>query len=171
MIAMFAPEVIGAILAVVLQAIVAPYLAIGYAMPNLILAFAVAYSVASRRTTVCIMPFLAGLAYDLLGSGPVGAMALLTLVACFVATNVIARFGDDSPFMPVASIIVVIFLADILYGVIAVTCGWDVGLGEALLYRSLPCGLYDTVVALVMYPLCRFILRPKPSEMDLTSIG
>lgn len=171
MIAMFAPELIGCIVVIILQAVVAPYLVIGLAVPNLILSFAVAYAVASRRTTVCIMPFIAGLAYDLLGSGPVGAMALLTMIACLVATNLVARFGHDAFFMPIVSIIGVIFLVHILYAVICVTCGWNVGLGEALLYRSLPGGLYDTVVALVMYPLCRFILRPKPSEMDLPSIG
>lgn len=171
MIAMFAPEIIGTIVAIILQAVLAPYLAIGSAVPNLLLAFAVAYAVASRRTTVCIMPFVAGLAYDLLGSGPVGAMALLTLAACFAATNLVMRFGDDSPFMPVVSIVGVIFLANILYAVLCTTCGWDVGLGEALLNRSLPTGLYDTVVALVMYPLCRFILRPRSREMDLSQIG
>lgn len=171
MIAAFASEIIGAIIAIVLQAIIAPYLAIGSVVPNIALAFAVGFAVASRRTNVCLMPFLVGLAYDLLGSGPVGGMALLCMAAALLAPNLVARFGDDSPFMPIASLVLVIFLADVLYAVVCVTCGWDVGLGEALLYRSLPGWLYDTVVALVVYALCRFILRPRPTEMDMTSIG
>lgn len=171
MIAAFAPEIIGAVLVVLLQAIVAPYLAIGLIVPNMALAFAVAYPVAARRADACLMPFLVGLAYDLLGSGPVGGMALLCLLASLLATNVTARFGDGSFFMPVASIAAAIFLADVLYAFICLTSGVDVGLGEALLYRSLPAFAYDTVMALVIYPLCRFILRPKPSEMDLPSIG
>lgn len=171
MLARFAPEIIGAVVALVLQAIVAPYLAIGYAVPNLALAFALAYSVASRRTDVCVMPFLVGFAFDLFGSGPVGGMALLCLIGCIAATNLTARFGNDTVFIPVVSIVLVVFFTEVLYALVCVTCGWDVGLGEALLYRSLPGWAYDTVVTLVIYPLCRFVLRPKPDEMDLTSLG
>lgn len=171
MIAAFVPEIIGVLIAFVMQAVVAPYLAIGLVVPNVLLAYAVAFSVASERTTVSIMPFIAGLAFDLLGSGPVGGMALLTLVVCFASTFIVARFGDGSLFMPIVTIIAAIFLADILYAFICVTCGWDVGLGEALLHRSLPCGLYDTVIALLIYTLCRFIRHRRATEMDMPSIG
>ncbi len=171
MIAAFSSEIICAVVAIILQAVVAPYLAIGFAVPNIALAFAVAFSAASRRTTICIMPFLVGLAYDLLGSGPVGAMALLSLLASIVAVNLVVRFENGTPFVPIAALCIVILGADLLYAVICVTCGWDVGLGEALLTRSLPSWAYDTVMAVILYPLCRFILRPKPDEMDLTSIG
>lgn len=172
MIARFAPTIALSVVAIALQAIVAPYLTIGYATPNIALAFAVAYTAASRRTSVCIMPFLVGLAYDLIGSGPVGAMALLTLASCVAVSFISARFGNDTAFIPLASACIAILIANILYAVICVTCGSaDVGLGEAVLYRSLPAWLYDTVVALVFYPLCRFILQPKPDEMDVTSIG
>lgn len=171
MMAAFGIEVAGAVIAVLLQAIVAPYLAIGSALPNLALAFALAYAVASRRTNVVLMPFLVGLAYDLLGSGPVGGMALLALLAAIGAQMLTARFGNDTFFMPVASLIIMLLVANLLYAVVCITCGSDVGLGEALLYRSLPAWAYDTVAALVIYPLIRFLLRPKPQELDLTSIS
>lgn len=169
--AAFGMETAGAVIAVLLQAIVAPYLAIGPALPNIALAFALAYAAASQRTNVVLMPFLVGLAYDLLGSGPVGGMALLALLAAILIQALIARFGNGTFFVPVASIVIALFLVNVLYALVCTTCGADVGLGEALLYRSLPAWAYDTVAALVIYPLIRFFLRPKPQELDLTSIS
>lgn len=37
-------------------------------------------------------------------------------------------------------------LVEVMYGLIVVVCGADVPLGEAFLYRTLPCMLYDCVI-------------------------
>ncbi len=167
----FVPEILCALVALILQVVIAPAIGIGYALPNFVLAFCVAFAVASRRTDVVVMPFLAGLAFDLLGTGPVGAFALLCLVASGAAALLFARMDNDTLFIPLACICLCILGAELLYACICVTCGWHVGLGEALLYRSLPNFLYDTVIALVMYPLLRLLLRRISGTVEMPSIG
>lgn len=171
MIKLFGPEILGAFIAVVLQAYIAPYTEIGYAIPNFCLVYAVSYTVASRRTNVMFMPFLLGLAADFLGQGPVGAYAFVTLCACFIASRVVALFGNGTPTVPVLSIALVLFGANVLYAAIYIACGWNVAFGEAFVLRCLPVGLYDTVIALILYPFLRFALRfTAEDDVVLTSL-
>ncbi len=169
--ARFIPEILCTLVVLILQVVIAPAIGIGYGLPNFVLAFCVAFAVASRRTNVVVMPFLAGLAFDLLGTGPVGGFALLCLVASGVAALLYDRMDNDTLFIPLACICICILGAEVLYACICVTCGWHVGLGEALLYRSLPNFLYDTVIALVMYPLLRLLLRRTSGSAEMPSIG
>lgn len=163
-------QVVCAVVVVLLQAIAAPYLGIGYAIPNFALALALAYPVASRDPHVIIMPFAVGLMYDLLGSGPVGACALICTLSSLFAVFVCERMDNDTAFIPLAVICVVVLVAEILYACLCVACGWDVGLGEALLWRALPAWLYDTVIAVIIYFILRLILVRHARKEDMTTL-
>ena len=76
----FIPEILCTVVVLILQVVIAPAIGIGYGLPNFVLAFCVAFAVASRRTNVVVMPFLAGLAFDLLGTGPVPCFVWWLLV-------------------------------------------------------------------------------------------
>lgn len=171
MMSRFVPEVICTVIVLLLQVMIAPAMSIGLITPNFVLSFCVAFAVASRRPNVVVMPFVAGLLFDLMGTGPVGAFALLCLVFSGLAVLLFFRMDNDTLFIPLVCICICILGADVLYSCICVTCGWHVGLGEALLYRSLPSFLYDTVVALVMYPLLRLILKRTDRNAEMPSIG
>ncbi|MCI9128976.1 MAG: rod shape-determining protein MreD [Eggerthellaceae bacterium] len=166
-----ATEVIGAVIAFLLQALIAPYLAINDVTPNICFAFAISFIAATGKRGACVMPFLMGLSYDLLGSGPVGGYAVLTLAACTALAYLMDHLGNDSWPQALAFICAMALLASALYALLCVTCGWDVGLGEALLYRALPMWLYDTVFAIVFYPLVRLALRLSAQDQEMTSIG
>ena len=100
-----------------------------------------------------MLPFALGLLFDLLGTGPVGGMALLFTLASLAASRAFAVLDNDTLFMPLAILVAASFAVEMLYGILLVALGSPVGLADAFFYRALPCALYDCVVALVLYPL------------------
>ncbi len=162
--------VIGAIIACLLQVVVAPNIAIAQALPNFMLAYVVVVSITMANTCGFVMPFVLGLIFDLIGGGPIGAMALLLVLVAFGLSRVFVVLDNDTLFITVILLIVSIFLVEIIHGLLVVACGTSVDLIGALVYRSLPCALYTCVFALIMYPLVvRFIAR-RDQRLDPPSL-
>lgn len=164
---------IGAVIAVLLQIVIAPNINVLTAMPNFILCYVVAVAVGNARNAGYIMPFVCGLIYDLAGSGPVGAMAFVCVAVTLAASVAFQAFDNETIFIPAVIVLASCFLANLVYGLLMIACGMDVSLLDALLYICLPCGLYDTVVSLIAYPLViRFVLREKQqNEMTIIDTG
>lgn len=164
--------VVGAVIAVVLQIVVAPNIALFGAMPNFLLCFAVVASIARAQSCGLAMPFVLGLLFDLLGGGPVGACALLLVVASFVASRAYLLLDNDTLFIPLALVVGSMFAVELLYGVLLMTCGLAVSPLEALVYRALPCAVYNCVFALVMYPIAMRFLAPRaPQQPSSPLVG
>ena len=98
-----------------------------------------------------VLPFVMGLLYDLTGTGPVGGMALLLVIACFLASRVFSLMDNDTLFMPLAIFTACALLAELSYGMLLMACGLAANPLEALFTRALPCALYDCAVGLVVY--------------------
>ena len=167
------PLIIGLLIAVLLQLVFAPVITVGNAMPNFILAYVIALAFANKEGTNLLIAFFGGLVYDLSGIGPVGAMALICVVAMLVCSTVRRIVDSDGIIMPLIMLAIACFISEFLYGALMIACGIDVGLLDALLFRMLPCALYDIVIAIIAYLLCiRFLLRERDaSEMRIIDNG
>ena len=154
--------IIGAVVAVVLQITVAPAMALFAAVPNFIVAFCIVRAVATPYQAGFFIPLVLGLVFDVVGGGPVGAMALGLVLVTFAASRLYAALNNDTLFMPVAVILASTMLVEVLYGLVVVACGAGVSFGDAFLYRVLPCMLYDCVIGLLFYPLAVRVLVEKP---------
>lgn len=167
------PYIIGAAIAVLLQVVVAPNIQVLDAFPNFVLCYVVACAVANPRGVGYIMPFILGLIYNLAGQGPLGSMALVCVLATFLASSALKALEIDTIVFPIITIAVVSFLGELGYGLLLMACGMNVGFLEALLHLCLPCGLYDTVLALIAFPLVRrFVFGgKKQSEMSIIDTG
>lgn len=161
----------GAIVSLLLQALVAPYISIGYAHVDFPLAYVVAMAIIKARTPGYLMPFLVGLAYDLMSSCPVGAMALLFTLVTFAASQLFVRFDNETLFIPIVLIIFGVLAVNVLYAVVMCAFGVDVGFAQALLYRGLPCSLYDTVVSLVIFPIMSWLFARLDAGSGLKDVG
>ncbi|WP_172136673.1 rod shape-determining protein MreD [Adlercreutzia sp. ZJ473] len=151
---------VGAAMAVLLQVVVAPHIALFAAVPNFMLAYALVIAVTRAQSCGLVMPFVLGLLFDLIGGGPVGACALLLVLATFLLSRASALVDNGTLFMPLAMLLVSSLAVELLYGVLLMACGMDVSPLQALVYRGLPCALYDAVIGLVMFPLVvRFVVR------------
>ena len=60
--------------------------------------------------------------------------------------------------LPLGLLVAAVFCVELLYAVLLVVCGFPVALGQALLLRGLPCALYDTVLAVALFLIMRFVL-------------
>lgn len=141
----------GAVFAVLLQIILAPSIAIGSAMPNFIMMYALAMAVARPGDTGPVLPFVLGLLYDLLGFGPVGAQAFLLVLVSFLMTKAFQVLDNDTPVMPFIAMTLSALAIEVLYGAFMLGVGIEGGIIDALVYRALPCALYDAVVGVVLY--------------------
>ncbi len=163
--------VIGAIIACLLQVIVAPNIVIAQALPNFMLAYVVVVSITMAHTCGFVMPFVLGLIFDLIGGGPIGAMALLFVLVAFALSRAFVVLDNDTLFMTAILLVISIFLVEIIHGLLVVACGASADLLGALVYRSLPCALYTCVFALIMYPLVsHFIAHRADQRTDPPSL-
>ena len=108
--------------------------------------------------------------FDLMGGGPVGGMAFVLVLVTFLASRLFMALNNDTLFMPVAIMLACIMLVEVMYGLIVVVCGADVPLGEAFLYRTLPCMLYDCVIGLLLYPIAARLMVDRPRVQPGTPV-
>ena len=151
--------VIGAVIAVLLQITVAPAITLFEAVPNFIVAFCIVRAVAAPAASGSVM-----------GGGPVGALAFVLVLVTFLASRLFMALNNDTLFMPVAIMLACIMLVEVMYGLIVVVCGADVPLGEAFLYRTLPCMLYDCVIGLLLYPIAARVMVDRPRVQPGTPV-
>lgn len=159
--------VAGAVVAVLLQVLLAPNIALYGSFPDIPLVYVMAVAVARPADAGPVMPFSVGLVCDLLGSGPVGAEAFLFVAASVVVSRVFLVMNNDTLFMPFASMFVGVFAVEAAYGVFLLATGYPATFLGALLHRAIPCALYDCVVAILVYPLLMSLF---PEESALSRI-
>ena len=155
------PRVVGAIIAVALQIVLAPNIALFGIVPNFIMAYALAVAVACVGQTGPVFFFVLGLLFDLLGSGPVGAMAFLLLAAATLAQRAFLLLDNDTLFIPLFLVIASTLAVEVVYALFMLAFGGAVSLFDALLLRALPCTLYSGLIGVALYPICvRFLGQP-----------
>ena len=163
--------VVGAVVAVLLQVFVAPHIALFLAVPNFIAVFAVVTSLVRPQSSGCVLPFVLGLVFDLIGGGPVGAMAFSLTLFTFVLSRISERTGNDSLFVALAFVALGVLLVDLSYGMFLLLFGYNANLFEALAYRVLPCFIYDVVLSLIFSPIARRFLEPVVAvRADITQL-
>lgn len=151
--------IIGAVVAVLLQLLVAPNIVLFYATPNFMLAYVLVVAIAKPADAGIILPFVLGLFYDALGTGPLGGMALLFMLVSFIAARIFMTLDNDTLFMPLVILVIATLTVEVMYGGLLILLGLPVSPLDALLYRALPCSLHDCVFALIMYPIMVRLLR------------
>lgn len=164
------PVLIGALIAVVAQIVLAPNIALFSAMPNFLVTYVLLIAMVRPGSGLYPLAFVLGLVSDLLGYGPVGAMPFLLLIASLAVSRAFAVMNNDTVFVPLVLFIVADFAVEMLYGGFLVGLGLAGSVGDAFLYRALPCALYESVCGLLLYPLAhRFLGQPSSASMDAVS--
>ena len=161
-------SLVGAVVVLLLQVLLAPHISIGYALPNFVCAFCLVMALVHPRVTGPVYCFILGLAFDFVSGGPLGAMAfVLTLVSTFESW-LFLRANNDTRFMAITVLVGCVFACEILYGGIFLLFGYSAGVLEAFVMHSLPCFIYDFIIALVM--LLLMLHMPRESVVTRTEI-
>ena len=133
---------VGAVVALLLQIVVAPNIALFSAQPNFLLAYVLVVAIARPLDAGSALPFALG----------------LVVIVSFIASRAFSVLDNDTLFMPVTIFVVATFAAEMLYGALLIGLGLSASPVDAFLYRALPCTLYDCVVGLVLYPIIARLL-------------
>lgn len=156
---------IGAIIAVLAQVIIAPNIVIFSAMPNFLLAFALVVAIVRPQgNSALVIAFTFGLIYDLLGHAPVGAMAFLLVLAAFVVSRLFTILSNETLFMPLVTFAIAALLVEVLYAVFMMLFGITASPMDAFVQRALPNTLLDCAVGLVFYLLAARFLIERPAS-------
>ena len=157
---------IGAAVALLLQVVVAPNIALVGAVPNFILAYCLVVAIVRPHAAGLVMPFVLGLAYDLMSVSPVGAMSFLLVLATFAASRIFSVMDNGTLFMPLSILVLMTLAVEMAYGLFLLSSGLEVSLIDAFFFRGLPCSLYDAVLGLLIFPLAmRFISGSQKPDM------
>ena len=163
--------VVGAVLAVFLQLVLAPYISILSAMPNFIVVYAFIVATSRPHSYGAVLPFVLGLLYDLLTGGPVGAMAFSLTAFSYLAARLLASLDNDTLFMPLVLMALGILLTEFVYGAFLLLFGYNAGIIEAFLYRVAPCFVYDLVLGIILYLFTtRFFRQAGTIHHDITQL-
>jgi rod shape-determining protein MreD len=151
------------LLAVLLQVGLAPALSLGGVVPNFLLLVTVTLALVEGPNWGAAAGFSAGLLFDLLGTGPVGPMALVLAIVGFVSGMLHANMFAEGWLLPLSVLAMASVATGLMYQVVLFVLG-DVGsFWTAFVTVVLPESLYNVALGLLIYPvLARFLRRDRP---------
>ena len=120
----------------------------------------------------CVSGFVAGLMFDLIGTGPVGPMALVLAVVGYAAGALQANLFAEGWLLPLTVLGIASIAVELSYGLILALLGVTTG-GWLSTFATvmLPSALYNVALGLLIYPvLARFLRRDRPMK-TLQRIG
>jgi rod shape-determining protein MreD len=159
------PSAIAVLLATVLQAGLAPHITVFGAVPNLLLLVVVTIALSTGSNEGATVGFMAGLAFDLVGAGPVGAMALVLTIAGYAAGMLHTAMFAEGWLLPLTVLAITAIAVEISYGLLLGLLGTDVPFWRTLFTKMLPGAVYNTTLALLVYPwLARFLRHDRPMK-------
>jgi len=157
------PTAAAILLAVLLQVGLAPALSIGGVVPNFLLLVTVTLALVEGPNWGCAAGFSAGLLFDLLGSGPIGPMALVLAIVGFAAGMLSANMFAEGWLMPLTVLAIASVVTGMAYGLVVAVFGGAGTFWSTFVSVVLPEALYNVALGLLFYPvLARFLRRDRP---------
>jgi len=148
--------------AVILQVAIAPQIAIFHVVPNLIFLVVVTLALVEGPVAGSTAGFIGGLLFDLLGTSVVGPYALVFCVVGYVAGMLEANMFAEGWLLPVSVVFIAGLCAQLAYGGIMAVLGVGMPFWRAALLIMLPGAVYNTALAVLLYPvMSRFLRRDR----------
>lgn len=143
---------VGSVVTALLELTVGPYLAIGGAVPHLVLVLGVVVTIAVGLEAGLVWAFVGGLALDVLSGRPLGSSSFALLLSVGVASILARSFSRLRPIVPIGAV----FICSLGYSMIqfatlnALSHPLPV---EDPLAVVLPGAIYDAVLGAIIGPL------------------
>ncbi|MDO8963046.1 MAG: rod shape-determining protein MreD [Coriobacteriia bacterium] len=153
------PTAIALIAAAILQIAVAPYMSIFGVVPNVIFLVVVTLALVEGPVAGCTAGFVGGLLFDLLGNSVVGPYALVFCVVGYVAGLLQANMFAEGWLLPVTVVGLAGLGAEITHGVILSVLPAGAPFWGTMWRVMLPGALYNTALAVLVYPWLARLLR------------
>ena len=156
------------LVAALLQGSVVPFITVAGARPNLVVLVAASWAVAAGPREAIWWAFLGGLAADLLSGGPVGALALASLLP--VAALSLAESQQRARAVATGALLVGIasFAAGVVYAIVLALAGISLPDLATVATTTISGAVYNAVLALATYPLCRMVRRSTEKQASFS---
>ena len=149
--------------AALLQVGLAPYIAIAGVVPNVLQLVVVTLALVEGPAAGATAGFAAGLLFDLVGAGPVGPMVLVLTVTGYMAGLLHENMFAEGWLLPLTVLAIASLASALAYGLLLDILGAGGPFFSAFFLKMLPEALYDTALALLVYPwLARFLRQDRP---------
>ncbi|MDH4139018.1 MAG: rod shape-determining protein MreD [Coriobacteriia bacterium] len=157
------PSMAAILAGTLLQVSIAPQIAIGGTVPNLLLLVTVTVALVEGSRAGAIGGFAAGLVFDLLGTGPVGAMAFVLALIGHLAGSLQEQMFAEGWRLPVSVVALASLLSEVAYWLVLWVNGAAPPFLATLSQVIVPSALYNGALALLVYPwLARLLRRERP---------
>ena len=98
-------------------------------------------------------------------------MALVLMVVSVAAARGFQLVDNDSLFMALVPLAVGVLVVEMAYGALLLALGYQASLADMLIYRALPCFIYDFVLGCILYFVARRLARPAgAARVELTQL-
>lgn len=159
------PTVIAILGAALLQVAIAPYIAVGSIVPNLLLLVVVTLALVEGPRAGASAGFAAGLVFDLLGSGPMGPMALVLTVVGYVTGSLQVNMFAEGWLLPATVVFLGGLVTEVSYGLVLMLLGSGAPFWATFGHVMVPGAVYNGALALLIYPwLARRLRRDRPMQ-------
>ena len=157
------PTIAAILVAGLLQAGLAPYLAIIGVVPDFLLLVVVTLALVEGPSAGAAAGFAAGLIFDLLGSGPVGPMVLVLVVTGYLAGLLHENMFAEGWLLPLSVLAIASLASTLAYGLMLDLLNAGGPFVLTFFTKILPEALYDTTLGLLVFPwLARFLRQDRP---------
>ena len=157
------------VVAFLLQALLAPNIAVGGISPNFLMIALVPVAAMSSQRTSTIAGFLFGLVFDLLGAGPVGGMALVMAVMGFALPVVVGSVQLSSFTAWIIVLALGALAANFAYCIVISILGYEPAFFASLWFKVVPWTVYDIVIGAIVWPVYRRMAGGGASRQVLES--
>lgn len=146
------------ILALILQAGLAPYIAVGGVTPNMFLLIVVTVAFVQGPRSGTLVGFMGGLLFDLVGTGPIGPAALVLCIIGFLVGSLQENTFAEGWTLPLVVLFFAGLLSELFYALSLAVLSEAALTFTAVFQVMLPSALYNVVLAILVYPwLARFL--------------
>jgi rod shape-determining protein MreD len=154
--------IVALLMAFILQVALGPSIAIFSVRPNFLLIVTIAMALVNGPVEGAFVGFFAGLAFDLMVTGPIGLAALLMCIVGYLAGVLTKQVFARGWLLPVLVTTVTSFAYELLYLILQLVLGQQISFASALLTKATPVVLYTTLIAVIVFPLLSRLLRENP---------
>lgn len=153
------PIALALVVSVVLQVALAPQIALLGVVPNLLFLVVVTLAFLEGPVAGSVAGFVGGLFFDLLGASVVGPYALVFCLVGYMAGLLQANLFAEGWLLPVTIVFVAGLGAEVAYGVIMAVLDVGMPFWGAFIRIMLPGAVYNTALAVLLYPVLARVLR------------
>jgi len=148
------------VLAALAQVVVAPHVRVASVVPSFPLLVVITLALVQGASAGATAGFAAGLLLDLLGSGPIGAWSFVLTLVGYTAGLLEANVFAEGWLLPFTVALLAGLAAELLYLIVLIVLGGELPFWRSLVSVVLPRGMYNAVLALVVYPWLARAVRP-----------